>query len=325
MRIGSLVIDKPVFLAPMAGVSDQPYRELCYAQGCGLCYTEMASAKGLMYGGSRTHPLIEIGEGEPYAAIQLFGSEAESLVSAAKMAAADPQCALIDLNMGCPTPKIVKNGDGSALMREPKRAETIVKEVSRAIDKPLTVKMRLGWDMDHINVVECALMAREAGAAAVAVHGRTRDQYYAGQADWEWIARVKEALDIPVIGNGDVTTPEDAKRMLVETGCDAVMIGRAARGNPWIFSRTISYLDTGDIPPEPTPSERIRMALAHLHKAVAFYGERTAALEMKKHAAWYVRHVRQGSALRRKIFSIQGTGELKALLMEWLTQLSDMV
>lgn len=323
MRIGPLEIAPPVLLAPMAGVSDRPFRELCYAQGCGLAYTEMASAKGLMYGGSRTHPIIGIGEGEPRAAIQLFGSDTESLVSAAKMAASDPKAALVDLNMGCPTPKIVKNGDGSALMRDPEKAGKIIRAISQAIDKPLTVKMRLGWDADHINVIECARMAQESGAQAVAVHGRTRDQYYAGQADWEQIARVKDALTIPVIGNGDVTTPRDAKRMLAETGCDAVMIGRAARGNPWIFSETASYLRTGVVPPAPTPSDRIRMALTHIDKAVAFYGERVAALEMKKHAAWYVRHIRQASSLRRHIFSTRDIEELTALLTGWLTQLSE--
>ena len=321
MRIGPLTIEPPVLLAPMAGVSDQPFRELCYGQGCGLCYTEMASAKGLMYGGSRTHPLIEIGAGEPRAAVQLFGSEIESLAAAAGMAAGDPKVALIDLNMGCPTPKIVKNGDGSALMRDPGKAGKIIRAVSRSIDKPLTVKMRLGWDAGHINVAEFAHMAQDAGAAAVAVHGRTRDQYYAGRADWEQIARVKEALAIPVIGNGDVTSPEEAKRMLEETGCDAVMIGRAARGNPWIFRETATYLDTGVIPPEPSPADRIRMALAHIGKAVSFYGERVAALEMKKHAAWYVRHIRQASSLRRQIFSTKDIEELKNLLTGWFIQL----
>jgi len=323
MRIGPLEINPPVMLAPMAGVSDQPFRELCYGEGCGLAYTEMASAKGLMYGGSRTHPIIELGDGEPRAAVQLFGSEVESLVAAARMAANDPKAALVDLNMGCPTPKIVKNGDGSALMRDLKKAEQIIRAVSAAVDKPFTVKIRLGWDADHINAFECAQMAQEAGAAAVAVHGRTRDQYYAGQADWEQIARVKDALAIPVVGNGDITTPQDAKRMLDETGCDAVMIGRAARGNPWIFSQTALYLKTGMIPPEPAPADRIRMALHHIDKAVAFYGERVAALEMKKHAAWYVRHIRQASSLRRHIFSTRDIGELKALLTGWLTQLSE--
>lgn len=323
MRIGPLTIESPVLLAPMAGVSDQPFREICYGQGCGLAYTEMASAKGLMYGGSRTHPLIEIGDGEPRAAVQLFGSEIESLVSAARMAANEPKTALIDLNMGCPTPKIVRNGDGSALMRNLEKAERIIRAVSHAIDKPLTVKMRLGWDADHINVIECAQMAQDAGAQAVAVHGRTREQYYAGRADWTQIARVKDALRIPVIGNGDVTTPQEAKRMLGETGCDAVMIGRAARGNPWIFFRTISYLGTGIIPPEPAPTDRIRMALTHIDKAVAFYGERVASLEMKKHAAWYVRHIRQASSLRRHIFTTKDIEELKVLLTGWLAQLSE--
>lgn len=321
MRIGPLSIEPPVLLAPMAGVSDLPFRELCYGQGCALAYTEMASAKGLIYGGSKTRPLIEIGAGESYAAVQLFGSEIESLVAAARLAAADPKCVLIDLNMGCPTPKIVKNGDGAALMREPEKASAIIRALSRAIDTPLTVKMRLGWDADHINAVEFAQMAQEAGAQAVAVHGRTRDQYYAGRADWEWIARVKEAVSIPVIGNGDITSPQDAKRMMEETGCDAVMIGRAARGNPWIFKETAAYLQTGAIPPPPIPADRIRMALDHLDKAIAFYGERVAALEMKKHAAWYVRFIRQGSAMRRHIFSTKDIGELKALLTGWLAQI----
>jgi tRNA-dihydrouridine synthase B len=316
MQIGPLIIEPPVMLAPMAGVSDMPFRELCYGRGCALAYTEMASAKGLTYGGTRTHPLIEIGEGEPWAAVQLFGSEVESLVEAAKMAAADPKAALVDLNMGCPTPKIVKNGDGCALMRDPKKAETIIRALVDAIEKPVTVKIRLGWDAAHINAVEVAQMAENAGASAVAVHGRTRDQYYAGKADWEQIARVKENVSIPVIGNGDITGPQEAARMFAETGCDAVMIGRAARGNPWIFAQTAAYLRDGTILPDPTSKERIDMAFAHIAKAVAFYGERVACLEMKKHAAWYVRHIPGAASLRRKIFTAGSIDELKALFTE---------
>lgn len=316
MRIGLLTIEPPVMLAPMAGVSDQPFRELCYGQGCGLAYTEMASAKGLTYGGTRTHPLIEAGAEEPWAAVQLFGSEVESLIGAAKMAAADLKAALIDLNMGCPTPKIVKNGDGCALMRDPQKAASIIRALVEAVDKPVTVKIRLGWDAEHINVVAFAQMAEHAGASAVAVHGRTRDQYYAGKADWDMIRRVKESVGIPVIGNGDVTTPQEAARMFAETGCNAVMIGRAARGNPWIFAQTAAYLRDGTILPDPTPQERIDMALTHVAKAVAFYGERVACLEMKKHAAWYVRYIPGASALRRKIFTANSIGELKALFTE---------
>ena len=251
MKIGSVNLENNIFLAPMAGVTDMPFRILCREQGCGLVYSEMISAKGMFYKDEKSWKLADLSEAEKPAAVQIFGSEPEILAhSAEKLNASD--AAILDINMGCPTPKITKNGEGSALMLKPELAGEIIRAVVSVSQKPVTVKIRKGWDDEHLNAVEIAQLAEKNGAAAIAVHGRTREQFYSGKADWGIIKSVKESVSIPVIGNGDIYKPEDAARMLELTGCDALMVGRGAQGNPWIFNRIRHYLKTGEILPEPS-------------------------------------------------------------------------
>ncbi|HWR40465.1 MAG TPA: tRNA dihydrouridine synthase DusB [Patescibacteria group bacterium] len=299
MQIGGIVLDNPVILAPMAGVSDLPFRLLAKEMGCALVYSEMVSNKGLLYKNERTADLMRIDPKERPVAIQLFGSEPAGMALAARLveqAGAD----IIDINMGCPTPKIVKNGEGSALMRTPELAQRIMASVVEAVNIPVTVKIRKGWDDASVNAVNMAVRAEQAGVAAVSIHGRTREQFYAGQADWEIIREVKNAVKIPVIGNGDVRAPEDAKRMLTLTGVDGIMIGRAAQGNPWIFGRVIHYLRTGEILPGPDFKERITMLRRHLDMLMNFKGEYTAIREMRSHAAWYTKGLPRSAELRLK-------------------------
>ena len=316
MRIGSVELSNNVFLAPMAGVTDMAYRILCKRQGCGLTYTEMVSAKGMHYKSENTEELLQLSEEELPAAVQIFGSDpgilAETAVEVEKRGAA-----LIDINMGCPTPKIVKNGDGSALMQRPELIEKIVEQVSSSIKIPLTIKIRRGWDEASINAVEIAKIAEAAGAAAITVHGRTREQFYTGKADWSIIKKVKAAVKIPVIGNGDVFAPQDAAAMLDQTGCDAVMIGRGAEGNPWIFKRTVEYLKSGLLLPEPSPEERIDKIIEHLEMTVAFKGESTGVKEMRKHAAWYLKGLPGSAYIKTEIFKLINAQNVKALLIEY--------
>jgi len=285
MQIGNVKLRNNIFLAPMAGVTDMAFRILCKRQDCGLTYTEMVSAKGLHYKSNNTAVLLEIAQEERPAAVQVFGSEPEIVAEAARHAEA-VGAAIIDINMGCPTPKIVKNGDGSALMRSPEMVRKIVRSTVSSVKVPVTIKTRKGWDEESVNAVEIASIAAEEGAAAVAVHGRTREQFYSGIADWDIIKQVKRAIDIPVIGNGDITKPQDAGRMLEETGCDAVMIGRGAQGNPWIFKRTAEYLKSGQLLPEPTYDQRIESIIIHMEMAAKLKGEATGVKEMRKHAAY---------------------------------------
>ncbi len=284
----------------MAGITDRAFRILAREHGCGLVCTEMISDQALLYGNPKTNILLDCrGEQGPIS-MQIFGSRVEYMARAAEIVAgrgAD----IIDINMGCPTPKIVKNGEGAALMRNPALAADIVAAVVERVDCPVTVKMRKGWDEASVNAVELARLVVRAGAAAVTVHGRTREQLYSGRADWEIIRRVREAVDVPVIGNGDVRSPEDAARMLEETGCDGVMIGRAAMGNPWIFSRTLHYLATGELLPEPTPKMRRETAIRHYMLLVETKGEEVANREMRKHLAWYVKGMRGAARLREHI------------------------
>ena len=256
MKIGKLELENNVFLAPMAGVTDLPFRILCKEMGCGLVYSEMVSAKGILYDNKNTTELLEIDSKERPVAVQLFGSDPEILGAMAKKIEQYP-IDIIDVNMGCPAPKIVKNGEGSCLMKTPELVGRIVKSLVESQSKPVTIKFRKGFDDDHVNAVEIAKIAEANGASAVAVHGRTREQYYSGKADWDIIKQVKEAVNIPVIGNGDVFTPQDAKNLLEHTGCDAIMVGRGAQGNPWIFKRILHYLQTGELLPEPTAEERV--------------------------------------------------------------------
>ncbi|WP_018085459.1 tRNA dihydrouridine synthase DusB [Desulfurispora thermophila] len=312
-KIGQVVISNPVVSAPMAGVTDRAFRLLARRAGAGLLYTEMVSDQALLYGSSRTDKILDMAGEPPPLSVQIFGSHPEYMAEAAAIVEARG-ATIIDINMGCPTPKIVKNGEGAALLRQPELAERIVRAVVRAVRVPVTVKMRIGWDDQHIVAVEFARMLQDAGASAVAVHGRTREQFYSGQADWQAIARVKRALSIPVIGNGDVRSPQDALAMLRETGCDAVMIGRASMGNPWIFRDTVHYLRTGEVLPPPSWRERLEVALQHLYLLVESKGEYIGVREMRKHAAWYVRGLRGAARLREELNRAETLQQMEQIL-----------
>lgn len=300
MRIGTITLANPVVLAPMAGVTDLPFRLLAKEMGCGLVVSEMISDNGLIYDNVHTKKMLAIDEQERPVALQIFGSDPERMGQAARIVA-KAGADIIDINMGCPTAKIVKNGEGSALMRNPELAGRIIAAVAAAAGHvPVTVKIRKGWDDKTVNAVEMAKVAEQAGAAAVAVHGRTREQFYSGKADWNSIREVKQAVQIPVIGNGDIRTPQDAARMLTETGCDGIMIGRGAQGNPWIFRQVAHYLATGEILPAPNLGERIAMLLRQLDMLVEHKGEYIGIREMRSHAAWYTKGLPKSAELRLK-------------------------
>lgn len=313
LQIGDVTLKNNIILAPMAGVSDLPFRLLCQEYGAGMTCMEMVSAKAIYYKNKNTEPLLTVGPEETCASLQLFGSEPELMAEMAKQIEHLP-FAILDLNMGCPVPKIVNNGEGSALMRDPKKAEAIIRRVSAAVKKPVTVKFRIGFDDQHLNVLGFAKMAEDAGAAAVAIHGRTREQYYSGTADWTWIAKVKEAVSIPVIGNGDIFTAQDAARMFDETGCDGVMVARGARGNPWIFREIIQYLETGQVPPRPDRDEVRQVMLRHGQMQKEFKGEAIGMREMRKHIAWYTTGLPHSAQLRKKAMEIESFDQLERLL-----------
>ncbi len=319
MMIGNVELKNNIFLAPMAGITDRAFRKLCREQGCGLSYTEMVSSKGLYYDNKRTGSLLYAQPEDGPLAVQLFGSDPGLLAETAEKLChrgAD----IIDINMGCPTPKIVKNGDGCALMRRPDLIGEIVKRVSSAIRIPLTVKIRKGWDENTVNALHVASVAEENGAAAIAVHGRTREQFYGGAADWDIIAEVKGALDIPVIGNGDIFTAEDAAAMLRQTGCDAVMIGRGARGNPWIFSAAVKLIHEG-IRTEPPDIEEILSTIErHTELCIEQKGEGVAVKEMRKHIGWYLKGFRNVTELRRQVNGAKTRTQLFKILKDYRTQ-----
>ena len=304
LTIGNVELLNQVILAPMAGVSDIAFRLLCHEQGAGLVCSEMVSAKAILYGNKNTEELLQIHPEEGAVSLQLFGSDPDIVSEMAKRIEERP-FAVLDLNMGCPVPKVVNNGEGSALMKDPLLAGRIVEKTAKAIQKPLTVKIRKGFDDDHVNAVEMAHILQESGAAAVAVHGRTREQYYSGQADWDIIAQVKAAVKIPVIGNGDVTDGESALQLLKKTGCDGVMIGRGAQGNPWVFREVTAALEGREIPPRPTRQELYDMIARHAQLAAQYKGEYITVREMRKHLAWYTTGLPHAAALRRQINNIE--------------------
>ncbi len=313
MKIGSVETENNIFLAPMAGVTDMPFRILCREQGCGLVCTEMISAKGMYYKDEKSWKLADLSRGELPAAVQLFGSEPEILADAAeKLMGSD--AGIIDINMGCPTPKITKNGEGSALMLKPELAGEVIRAVAAASNRPVTVKFRKGWDDEHVNAVEFAQMAERSGVSAITVHGRTREQFYSGKADWGIIKRVKEAVSIPVVGNGDIVKPQDAVRMFETTGCDAVAIGRGAQGNPWIFGRTVHYIKTGILLPEPELDEKKAMMLRHLAMLIEHKGEYTGVREMRKHISWYIKGCKNSSQFKDRIFRAVSHDEMAELV-----------
>ena len=313
LKIGKVTLPNNLILAPMAGVTDLPFRLLCSRQGVGLCCMEMVSAKAILYKNKNTESLLEIHRDEGPVSLQLFGSDPKILSEMAKKIEERP-FSVLDINMGCPVPKVVNNGEGSALMKNPKLVEEIVSSVVKAVQKPVTVKIRKGFDEEHVNAVEIAKIAEAAGAAAVAVHGRTREQYYAGEADWEIIAKVKEALTIPVIGNGDMTDGQSAERLLTQTGCDGVMIGRAARGNPWIFSQVAAYLEDGTVLPKPDIEEVKKTILEHARLQLETKGEYTGIREMRKHVSWYTTGYPNSARLRQVVNLTESFEELCALV-----------
>ena len=313
LKIGNIELENRYILGPMAGVTDLPFRLLCKEQGAGLLCMEMVSAKAIYYNNRNTESLLEIHPDETPVSLQLFGSDPKIMSEMAKRIEERP-FAILDVNMGCPVPKVVRNGEGSALMKEPKLVYEIVSALVKAIDKPVTVKIRKGFDDDHVNAVEIAKIIEEAGAAAVAVHGRTREQYYSGKADWDIIRQVKEAVSIPVIGNGDVTSPQKADELVRQTGCDGIMIARGAEGNPWIFSEMIHWEETGELPSRPDKDEIREMMLKHARLQLKYKGEFCGIREMRKHVAWYTKGLKGAARLREKVNAVESLEELENLL-----------
>lgn len=313
LKIGNVTLENNLILAPMAGVTDLPFRLLCKEQGAGLLCMEMVSAKAIQYKNKNTEKMMEIFPEEEPVSLQLFGSDPDIISETAKKIEERP-FAILDINMGCPVPKVVNNGEGSALLKKPKLIEEIVTKTVKAISKPVTVKIRKGFDDENINAVEIAKIIEQSGAAAVAVHGRTREQYYSGKADWEIIAKVKDALSIPVIGNGDVVSPETAIAMMEETGCDGLMIGRGVRGNPWLFKQILHYMETGEHLQKPSVEEVKEMMLRHAKLQIQIKGEYTGIREMRKHVAWYTTGYPHSAKLRGMVSEIESLEALKELL-----------
>jgi len=311
MKKGKVKFEKNIILAPMAGISDLPFRIICSMMGCDIVYSEMVSAKALYYKDKKTEKLLEISKNESPVAVQIFGSDAEIMARAAH-ALNSRENGILDINMGCPAPKIIKNGDGSALMKSPKLAGEIIKAV--------TVTIRKGWDSSSVNAVEIAKIAEENGASAVAVHGRTREQFYTGKADWDIIKQVKDALSIPVIGNGDVFGAQSAKAMFDYTNCDAIMVGRGAQGNPWIFKQISEYVNTGKLLQDPTLKERIETILHHMDLLIDCKGEYIGIREMRKHIAWYIKGYKNSARIRDDVNRINTAEEMKIILSDYLSE-----
>ena len=318
MQLGKFHFDAPVFLAPMAGVTDVSYRIIAHDMGCPLCYAEMVSCTGIHFHNQHTLVMLQSRPEERPLVMQLFAGDPALAAEAAQYVEELGTADILDFNMGCPAPKIVKNGEGSALMREPEKAFAILSAMRKAVKMPFTVKMRIGWDAAHINVVEVAKLAEAAGVEAITVHGRTREQFYMGHADWQKIAEVKQAVKIPVIANGDVRTYDDLDAIFRETGADGVMIGRAAQGNPWLFHQFTHYLRTGEKLPGPTLAERAAVMRRHLDLLLADKGDYVGIREMRKHAAWYTRGITHGALLRDRFNRAETREEFLAILERML-------
>ncbi len=316
MFIGNVYIDKPIFSAPLAGVSDTIYRQLAKEAGAGLVCAEMVSAKGLIYNRQKALPLLRFSVAEKPISFQVFGSDPKYMSQAAQELVA-LGADIIDINMGCPVQKVVKKGEGCALMRDVSQAAEIISAVVEAVSIPVTVKIRKGWDDEHVNAVEMALLAESKGASAVTVHGRTREQFYSGKVDLDIIRQVAAALKIPVVGNGDIFSPQDALHMFKMTGCAAIMIARGGMGNPWLFKRTQHYLKTGELLPLPTALEKIQMAVRHLELLVSLKGEKIAVRQMRKHTSWYIKGLRNAASVRQEICRITTREEMKKKLLQY--------
>ena len=317
MKIGNVQLDNEVFLSPMAGVTDLPLRTICKEKGCGMLYTEMINAKALCYDDENTKKMLNLEDDGHPVAVQIFGSDPEYMGKAASIMNQYTND-ILDINMGCPAPKVIKNGDGSALMRNPKLAAEILTAVVKNSKKPVTLKIRKGWDDNSVNALEIAKIAEECGISALAIHGRTREQFYSGKADWDIIAEIKQSINIPVIGNGDVFDVQDAVNMLEKTKCDAIMIGRGSQGNPWIFNRINHYMNTGEVLPEPTLEEKISTAIKHMNLAVAEHGEYVAVREMRKHIGWYLKGLKNSAKYRDQINKITDYKEVISMLEEYV-------
>jgi nifR3 family TIM-barrel protein len=321
-RIGEVQIKNRVVLAPMAGVCNPAFRLIAKKFGAGLVCAEMVSDKAILHGNKRTMEMLYVDPEEKPLSLQIFGGDRSSLVAAAQFVDQHTDADIIDINLGCPAPKVVKCDAGARWLLEPSKIEEMVSAVVKAVKKPVTVKMRIGWDEDHIYAVENAQAVQQAGAKAVTIHGRTRAQMYRGVANWDIIRQVKETVKIPVIGNGDVATPEDAKRMLEITGCDGVMIGRGALGNPWMIYRTVHYLETGELLPEPTPKEKVQIAILHMDRLISLRGEKVAIREMRKHAAWYIKGIRGASRIKDQINLQETRDGMARLLLDFVGETS---